>query len=54
MKQLRLLLCGLAVLVLPVSYAAEGENMHQDISDKIQGVWNIEYMDVGIGPNSRT
>lgn len=28
--------------------------MHQDISDKIQGVWKIEYMDVGIGPNSRT
>lgn len=28
--------------------------MQQDISDKIQGVWNIESMDVGIGPNSRT
>ena len=53
MKQLRLLLCGFAALALPVSYAAEEENMHQDISDKIQGVWNIEYMDVGIGANSR-
>jgi len=28
--------------------------MQADISDKLQGVWTIDYMDVGIGPNSRT
>jgi hypothetical protein len=28
--------------------------MHQDIGDKIQGVWDIEYMDVGVGENART
>jgi len=28
--------------------------MQTDISDKLQGVWAIESMDVGIGPNRRT
>lgn len=28
--------------------------MDPTTSDKLQGVWNIEYMDVGMGPNSRT
>lgn len=32
----------------------EEVNMQQDTSDKIRGVWNIESMDVGIGPNSST
>jgi hypothetical protein len=47
-------MCVLPALVFPASNAAEGKDMHQDSSDKIQGVWNIESMDVGIGPNSRT
>lgn len=28
--------------------------MNQDIGEKIQGVWNIDYMDVGMGENART
>lgn len=31
-----------------------GKDMGPDISGKLQGVWTIESMDVGIGPNSRT
>ena len=54
MKELLSLLCVLAALGLTSSYAAEGETMSTDIDDKIQGVWNIEYMDVGMAPNTRT
>ena len=54
MKNLLSLVCVLTPLGLTVSYAGEGESMSADISDKIQGVWNIEYMDVGMGPNVRT
>ena len=54
MKDLLSLLCVLAPLGVTVSYAAEGGTMSADISDKIQGVWNIEHMDVGMGANART
>jgi hypothetical protein len=53
MNPLRLLVCVLPALVFSASNAAE-EDMQRDIGDRIQGVWSIETMDVGIGANKRT
>jgi hypothetical protein len=53
MRQYLLLLC----LVTSLLFSACGtilETTNQAIDKKIQGVWNIESMDVGIGENQRT
>jgi hypothetical protein len=41
-------------LSFSIFYATGSKAGNQDISKKIQGVWTLEYMDVGIGENKRT
>ncbi len=58
MKQLLLLFC--LVMTLSFYFACATvtpetpEAVKQDSGKKIQGVWTLEYMDVGIGENKRT
>jgi hypothetical protein len=58
MKQFLLLLCLLVALSFSFACATvtpeTPEAAKQDTGEKIQGVWNLEYMDVGIGENKRT
>jgi hypothetical protein len=58
MRQFLLLFCIL--MALPFFFACTTETPEtpepakQDAGEKIQGVWNMEYMDVGIGENRST
>lgn len=55
MKQFLLLLCILMALSFSTAFTTETtEAAEQDTGKKIQGVWTLEYMDVGIGENKRT
>jgi hypothetical protein len=58
MKQFLLLLCILTALSFSTTCTTETpetpEPEKQDTGKKIQGVWTLEYMDVGIGQNKRT
>jgi hypothetical protein len=58
MKHSPLFLCILAILFCSTACTAEPpetpEAGEQDLSKKIQGVWTLEYMDVGTGENRRT
>ena len=58
MKHLRLLFCLLMALLFSFSCATvtpeTPKAAEQSTGEKIQGVWNLEYMDVGVGENKRT
>ena len=55
MEKYFLLWCLLIALFFSFSsFAAEPNVSKKDIGKKIQGVWTLEYMDVGIGENKRT
>ena len=58
MKHLRLLFCLLAALSFSFACTAEApeppEAAEQDTGLKIQGVWSLKSMDVGVGENKRT
>ncbi len=58
MKHSPLFLCILMLLFCFTAYPAEppetSEAGEQDLDKKIQGVWTLEYMDVGTGENKRT
>ena len=58
MKHLLLLLCVLMSLSFTTACTTEApqasEAVEQDLGEKIQGVWTLESMDVGVGENQRT
>jgi hypothetical protein len=55
MKHFLFLFCLLVVLSFSFSCATvTPKAAEQDTGQKIQGVWNLEYMDVGVGENKRT
>ena len=58
MKHSPLFLCMLMILFCFAACTAEppeaAEAEEQDLGQKIQGVWTLEYMDVGTGENKRT
>lgn len=47
-------LCPLIALAFSNAYAAEPKSANKDLGVKIQGVWTLESMDVGIGEKQRT
>jgi hypothetical protein len=58
MKQLLLVLCIMMALSFSTTCSTETletpEAAKQDTGKMIQGVWTLEYMDVGVGENKRT
>ena len=48
------LVCSLSVMGLSTPLAADTNDMDQDDGEKVQGVWKIESMDVGMGERART
>ncbi|MFC1838644.1 hypothetical protein ACFL1N_03610 [Thermodesulfobacteriota bacterium] len=54
MKKFLLLLCLIITLSFSTAFTAGSEEAKKDISEKIQGVWSLEYMNVGADKRTRT
>ncbi len=54
MKRLFMSLCVLVAFTFSYAYAQGTKAADKDLRQKIQGVWTLQSMDVGIGENKRT
>jgi hypothetical protein len=54
MNRFLLILCLITALSISTVFAAGSNAEELEIGKKIQGVWNLESMDVGTGENQRT
>lgn len=54
MKKLLMFLCLIITLSFSTAAIAGPEKVKNDIREKIQGVWTLEYMNVGVDKRTRT